>query len=477
MRHDAAGRFLLALVLACLMGCAAPHTAPRQHVIVVDGDGRPVNPDWPPERESALEYREHLNAIEQAILSYPKKQVLVFVHGGLNTIDGGLEHAAELVDQIGATDYYPICINWNSEFFPTYAEHLFSVRQGRRVPWWEGMLTSPLYLLGDLGRAIVRAPIVWYLQIKTDVTTMSADLPGWMKKRLAKIGPEPKPTAVEQARQVRGIAKDLDISVGADKRTWPNKTLRGTTYVITLPVKLVTGPFVDALGKSAWDNMSRRTHTMYRLPEEFENDQVNDPGSRARGATSRLFRRLRDLTAADQNLEITLIGHSMGAMVLNEALRAYPELRVKRIVYLGAACSVRDFAESVVPFLQGHPDTHFYSLMLHPMAEARELPMGVVDLVPRGSLLEWIDNFYTTPLTVDDRRLGKWDNIIRTTELIPTNVASRVHFKAFGVGPGNVACTNAPPVLFTEGDPQTHGTLDDPDFWMEDYWQTRPCDR
>ena len=65
-----------------------------------------------------------------------------------------------------------------------------------------------------------------------------------------------------------------------------------------------------------------------------------------------------------------------------------------------------------------------------------------------GSLLEWIDTFLTDPATPLDRTLGKWENIIQATHIIPLPVRPRVALKAFGVG------TTA-----TEG-PQRHGEFD-----------------
>jgi hypothetical protein len=50
-------------------------------------------------------------------------------------------------------------------------------------------------------------------------------------------------------------------------------------------------------------------------------------------------------------------------------------------------------------------------------------------------MLERIDNFLSTPHTVPERTLGKWDNVISTTALIPTNVGSRVRIKTFAVCP------------------------------------------
>lgn len=65
----------------------------------------------------------------------------------------------------------------------------------------------------------------------------------------------------------------------------------------------------------------------------------------------------------------------MGTMVLNEWLRR-DLLESKgqvydNIIYMAAACSVRNFSRAVLPYLLQYPQTQFYDLMLHPLADLR----------------------------------------------------------------------------------------------------------
>ena len=69
--------------------------------------------------------------------------------------------------------------------------------------------------------------------------------------------------------------------------------------------------------------------------------------------------------------EVTLIGHSMGTIVLNRMLDLFPNLPVQRLVYMGAACTFRDFARSVTPCIQ-RTGARFSNLCLHPVTESRE---------------------------------------------------------------------------------------------------------
>jgi hypothetical protein len=124
---------------------------------------------------------------------------------------------------------------------------------------------------------------------------------------------------------------------------------------------------------------------------------------------------------------------------------------------MAPACSVRDLEKVVVPYLQRHPLCRFFLLTLHPIAEADEryevLPW--YDILPRGSLLEWIDNWYTTPPSLLDRVAGKWLNVIRAVQTFG-DVRGRVFIKAFDVG--------------GDDGPQKHGDFNGFDFWRPEFW-------
>jgi len=172
----------------------------------------------------------------------------------------------------------------------------------------------------------------------------------------------------------------------------------------------------------------------------------------------------------ESSYDVTLIGHSMGTMVLNEWLRR-DLLESKHsfyanIIYMAAACSVRDFGRAVVPYLLQHPQSQFYNLMLHPLADLRERSRGY-DLPPRGSLLVWLDSFLTDPQTPLDRTLGRWDNIISATELIPQSVRGQVTLKAFALAPYN---DPTPPSGQPDYGPQEHGQFRGRPYWCKAFW-------
>ena len=465
-----AGGLLLLAVLG-LTGCGTVE-APREHVVLVDHEGRSLYLAGPKARkiESTNDFDQHLLAITQAIATDTNclapdgtRQILIFVHGGLNTFNQSLQRVDDLTHDIATNHYYPLFVNWDSGLVSSYWEHLFLVRQGEVERVW-GPVTCPLYFVADVGRAVTRAPVVWYYQITSDFTTaMRYESPirfghsnsNWL------------------ARASSGARPGLHLSIGSDRRTWLSQCGYFTSYVVTFPCKLATAPIVDAFGKSAWDNMSRRTQTMFRSPAEFGRPAMTNEiqvarhrvGEPARGAVARLMQALDDLVTSDpsNHYAITLIGHSMGTIVANEMVRTHPNFCYSNIVYMGAACDVSDFAHAVIPCLERNTNAHFYNLTLHPIAEAREAQWTWLDLTPRGSLLEWIDNFLSTPRTVPERTLGKWDNVVSTTALIPTNVASRVRLKAFAVGPRDKFPDN----------PMIHGDFSEEPFWQEEFWTRR----
>ena len=107
---------------------------------------------------------------------------------------------------------------------------------------------------------------------------------------------------------------------------------------------------------------------------------------------------------------------------------------------------------SVLPYLEKHPETEFHVLTLHPMAEVDEI--NGADCIPRGSLLEWIDNWYTSPTSAVDLRLGKWVNVVNALHVFKS-VKERFVVKAFGVAPGSL--------------PQRHGQFSDCPFWRTEF--------
>ena len=142
-------------------------------------------------------------------------------------------------------------------------------------------------------------------------------------------------------------------------------------------------------------------------------------------------------------------------------------LPFNRIVYMAGATTVRDYQDSLFPYLRESQQAEVFHLMLHPKAEVRErFDPGIpyVDFPPRGSLLAWVDDFLSTPETPLDRTVGRFENLLSAVHNTPDGLRGRIHIKAFGVG-GNVRA------------PQKHGDFTAHlKFWKPECWWSPGAD-
>lgn len=416
--------------------------------------------------------------------------ILLFVHGGLKPIEESVEEAQELTEEIRKYNhdpkrdaqkpaYYPIFVNWESGMDDAYVDHLWRIRQGREEPLL-GPVTSPAYLAADIGRALTRLPVTYGYQGYNAIKPI--DVASWEHVQ-----------RFNQEFYGETMPHEHGIWLGTDNQRTPIHRLWDKAgYAFPGVVKLLTTPALDTVGVSAWDNMLRRTMNVFRRSADYSREvaptdsqsvdfdehtlRPTKPESESKsppsGALAKLMRKLRSLKTKDSNgpqYAVTLIGHSMGTIILNELLRKYSDkeqdLPYKNIVYMGAACSVSDFESAVIPYLRNNDETSFYNLTLHPRAEQNETYW---DLLPRGSLLVWIDDFATKPSTRADLRLGAWNNAIVAWKFIPKGVRRRITLKGFGI---NDPKTNTRESGYTK--PQAHGEFNDIEqkFWDPGYWK------
>ena len=174
------------------------------------------------------------------------------------------------------------------------------------------------------------------------------------------------------------------------------------------------------------------------------------------------MRKLEEAQEQNHCKRVSLVGHSMGAMVLDRGLREFPGIRYKDIVYMAAACSIQDFYDTAIPYLERPENrkTEFYGICLNPRAEDRDISFG--ELVPRASLLVWIDNFLGHPQSFTDRRLGMFENAMLASRMFPPRLQNRLHFTALATGPG-VKQYDRYGHLTPEFD--EHGQFGDTAFW------------
>ncbi len=400
----------------------------------------------------------------------PVRRILMYVHGGLNSGSASLETASRVYtlmcrERPGSEDsHVPIFVTWDSGFFRSYGEHLFQLRHGRHQKVW-GWITAPLYLVSDISTGIARTPRSWTHKIASDTglglnVAFGFDLlPSWHSA-----------AAAYDTLQASSNPRLIKAKLGDYQRGILTQGARFLAYLVTLaPNMVISAIGLDGIGQGAWEGMLHRASNLFHKYAEFnlkrykirEEDLLNEP----RGAVAVFLRELIDHVRRhrDREYEITLVGHSMGAIILNDTLRylVHEEkerdeprlLPITHIVYMAAACSVGEVVQSVVPYLEAHREARFHVLTLHPMAEIDE--RNFQDLVPRGSLLEWIDNWYTHPSNPQERRFGKWLNLMQVLHLFHS-VGRQMAIKGFGVDDDSI--------------PQRHGDFSNCPFWRREFW-------
>lgn len=428
------------------------------NMVVADDHGRLAYREPNHDADGKPDFAGRIHKLLDTVAATEGRQLLIYVHGGLNSEKAivGNSDLQKIFGEMRHSSYEPLFLVWRTGAWETWWEQVSRVRGGQRFerPVWD----TPVYIGTDLLQGVVRAPVTYLKQIGrvTDYYSASPEH-GW------KLAGEQWPYLGGQVNVDNNLVKHIHID---DEHP---SLARAAGYALTFPARTLSSPFVDSLGTTAWENMVRRARTTIHQTAEFDpacvtpgseiwNELVADP--RGTGAFVKLFRVIEDWQANRETngkpkVQITLIGHSMGTIILGDLIRLFPKLPYRDIVYMGAATSIGEFARSVIPYLRENPEARFYNLMLHPQREAVELTGG--GAVPSGSLLEWIDEMYEPPRTMLDRTLGKWRNVRQARMIIPKDVGKRILLKVFGQG---------------TGEPLEHGDFNDARqcFWNPGYW-------
>lgn len=338
-------------------------------------------------------------------------RLLIYLHGGMNGYKAGFERMERLLhdDAPGAVPkgilnqahsfYYPFFINWNSEPIDSMIDDLFNIRFGERQGPIITLPTMPFVLLGRLAGSLGGLPV--------SLAAMGSNIQ------------EAFAGAVEQGDGIGCAIGDV------------------IAYAPVFPLYAVTAPLVEGFGTPAWAIMKRRAELAVgsRLPE-------GSPASE--GAVRTFFeetiRYVESIQQQDRDanrgkpaipVRLTLVGHSMGTMILNRLLPAVetmlppPEtdqVSLQHIVYLAAAAPIDELDQMLVPFLREQAlkaplltdkqKTHFWIFNLNRRDEAREVAKdGWIFFAPRGTLLAWIDTFFEPSTTVGQRTQGRIENL------------------------------------------------------------------
>lgn len=376
-------------------------------------------------------------------------KILLFVHGGLNGHDSSVERMTEWTETgnfLPNSCYYPIFIAWDSAIGSSLLDDLFGIRFGQRTD--HGI---------DRVYSVITAPIVAVSRLLSAMTSLPLAM-GHSVYNFAE--------SIQAARHESGTD-------GQQGDPW--WLLDAGVYTALVPLQLVTTPLLEGLGTPAWQMMKRRADLAVaaRLPcptvsiFTFKRKQCDDPLYPREGAAWTLvttlketvdeLRKARAQDATRPDVSITLVGHSMGAMLLNRMVAiAADTLPFRSVVYLAPAASIDDVTHTVLTYLhrQEHRrcanewqvaqleslaklaapadearnllaqararlaldtvDTRFWIFTLNARDEAREVARDYAWFlwtVPRGSLLQWIDGYFEPNTTRGQTTSGKKQNI------------------------------------------------------------------
>lgn len=425
-------RWTLALFALFCTACSAipvssPHINIHKDGYVADEFGNAIDKKPPAVGETAEEIAveklmQQIGAQVAADCSRDgnsRTHLMLFVHGGLTSTRAAMASSVEL-DRSGIfsdREIRPIYINWNSSLNSAIADDIFWIRGGQRAP--EGAIVFPIVAAWRLAIGVFNTLPNWYYQATDEV------------RFFQKWPEEPKPSAGE-------IAGD------------------GLVGLVHAPFSVVSTPLFTGFGRGAWEMMSRRVDMMFavqKAPRRFGRYDDVRPGV-MRTFLNELVVKRAQWAAQCETFKLDFVGHSMGTLVGTRILREFPSLKLDRVVFLAGASTVEDYATTLPVYLERQRDSKFYSFGLSVIDEANELtPLSFV--LPRGSLLVWIDNFFDPILSPEDYRVGDFFN-----ETI---------FKA-PLSEGDARCKNirmlkvAGPRADRTGWPRKHGDFNDPGY-------------
>jgi hypothetical protein len=429
-------------------------------------------------------------------------RIAFYFNGGLNSPDAVRRTAEVSWRRAEADGIYPIYMIWPTGGFEAWREDTTRVRNGRHLnePHY---VTGAFHVFGDVLSGLGRTPDAWTGSFEEFANAgYGLGSPEFMLR----------PTD-DKRRVLNGaITAERNVifsdNIDAPSRLGPTTSTRGwggyVYFASTSPFRALSTPLVVGFGHTMWENMVRRTRTSIRQVAEFPGPELDpdarkalDKFPRGAGGFASYFHWLESCIAGGPtiagsagcpldeferaippdledpkellpNARIDMIGHSMGAIVVNELLETFPNLPYENVVYMGAAASIRETQRAIKPVLLAAPGcTHFFNLSLHPMNEARESTSA--GFAVSGSLLVWVDEMFERPKTLPDRTIGQWRNVRMVKRVFPPELQSQMLFKVFDRAEGMVPFGNG-------GDypnPTTHGAFNDEGipFWNETFWK------
>ena len=396
-----------------------------QHVLVSDSEG-----NIPKDRhhgDFAEAYRTimlgYAEFVRRSANSGWQPRLLFYFNGGLNSQAQIEQQAARQIPCMLADGYYPVFFAWDTEASGSYREQVSSIWDGQVDRTLITRARTPLTVLGNIVSGLGHAPVDYFIHGRRFVRAL------WRKpvcslvvredkkhtEALRKCSAEQRTKFVDQ---VNGqISPDANVVTPPDTDARQSEVGKFATYSLLWPVRLASTPLAHGLGSAAWTNMLRRTRTTINRSIEFNlnrdvdrtNKCPNDFHERMAQFTkgTGVFAQFFELTyryysgvkveppkwrcLGDQeekeplpttdtatkeqlirdalaNAEITLIGHSMGAIVINELLERFNSLPYADIVVMASGSELTRHPPRARQVLRGKQKARRYLFLLTDVA-------------------------------------------------------------------------------------------------------------
>ena len=491
-----------------------------RHVLVSDSEG-----NLPADRHGgdlAQAFRTIMGGYAEAAgrSSARPPRLLFYFNGGLNSQALVEQQARRQVPCMIADGYYPVFFIWDTDGLGSYWEQVSSVWAGHVDDFLAVRARTPLMVLGNVISGLGQAPADYFIHGRRFVRALSRKPVCSLVVRGDPDDPAalqgcPEEQHVTFVDEVDGrIAPEANVVTAPRTDEHQREVGKFVAYGAMWPVRLVSTPLAHGLGEAAWTNMVRRTRTTINRSMEYNlNRNLDDTNKcphdftekmkqfpKGTGAFARFFETLLHyyyqdwelirsewrcedgrearqppptpeeeredqlIRAALAQAQITMIGHSMGAIVINELLERFGDLPYADIVLMASAASLRDTRRVVDRYFdnpEGEPDTNFYALMLHPLNDVRERQYA--GAVPSGSLLVWIDEMYGVPKTPDDRTFGFWPTAKSARLMFGWAAQKHMLYRVF---------SRPQSAMEDPTNPIEHGQFNEDDtcFWRPSFW-------
>ncbi len=381
---------------------------------------------------AVVQFKRFAHAFQRSRMT----DLLFYFNGGLNKPTDIISREERDRGQIEKDGLFPVFMAWPTDGVRSYVEQTYRVHNGY-YDLDAHPVRGTLSIFADMLEGMARAPTQWSDNlgrfrdsiIQPDCHFFVNDRTLPRANTVADNASACSPMQAHRALPGGVSSAESNMIYSDSVNVPPDRAADGLSFFATTIPRTLLVPFADGLGREAWQNMQRRTRVTIHAEYEIEGegpawDKLRAAFPHGTGGFAEFFALLEACTAGDlagvseedppdselvaspgkcpvgrearvalRDAEITLIGHSMGSIVINELVRAFPDLNYISIVFLSGAASIRATVASLDPLLADRgrkPETYFYNLMLHPMNEAREMHFG--GSIPAGSLLVWIDD-------------------------------------------------------------------------------------